>query len=134
MDGEKNIKIREENLLSSARKLKLGLKFTFQHGNDRKHTATATREWPRNEKKNVLEWSNQRSDLNPIENLWHDLKIVVHQRSPHNLTELEQFRSKEWENITQSRCAKLVETFPNTLTAVIAVKGASKNSRTMKHK
>ena len=31
MDGEKYRKIREENLLPSARKLKLGWKFTFQH-------------------------------------------------------------------------------------------------------
>ena len=35
-----------------------------------------------------------------------DLKIAVHQCSPQNLTEFEQFRTEEWENIVQSRCAK----------------------------
>ena len=45
IDGEKYRKIQEENLLSSARKLKLGRKFTFQHDNDPKHTAKATMEW-----------------------------------------------------------------------------------------
>ena len=69
--------------------------------------------------------ANQSPNLNQIENLWHDLKIAVHQRSPCNLTELEQFCTEEWENIAQSRCAKLVETYPNRLTAVMAVKGAS---------
>ena len=74
---------------------------------------------------NVLEWPSQSPDQNPIENLWHDLKIAVHLCSPHNLTEFEQFCPDEWENLAQSRCAKLRETYPNRLTAVIAVKGAS---------
>ena len=81
----------EENLLPSARKLKLGCKFSFQHDIDPKHAAKATLEWLRNKKMNVLEWPKQSTDLNPIENLQHDLKIAVHQRSPYNLTELEQF-------------------------------------------
>ena len=125
MDGAKYRKIPKENLLPSARKLKLGRKFTFQHDDDPKHTSKATLEWLRNKKINVLEWPSQSPDLNPIENLWHDLNIAVHQHSPHNLTELEQFCSEELANITQSRCAKLVETYPNRLTAVIAVTGAS---------
>ena len=124
MDGAKYRKILEENLLPSARKLKLGRKFTFQHDNNLKHTAKATLEWLRNKKK-ILEWLSQIPDLNSIENLWHDFKIAVHQHCPHNLTELEQFCTEEWANIAQSRCVKLVETYPNRLTAVIAVKGAS---------
>ena len=55
MDGAKYIKIREESLLPSARKLKLEWKFAFQHDNDLKHTAKATLEWLRNKKINVLE-------------------------------------------------------------------------------
>ena len=66
MDGAKYRKMRDENLLPSARKLKLGRKFTIQHDNDPKHTAKATLEWLRNKKINVLEWSSQSPDLNPI--------------------------------------------------------------------
>ena len=66
MDGEKYRKIREENLLPCARKLKLGRKFTFQHDNNPKHTTKATLEWLRNKKINVLEWLNQSLDLNTI--------------------------------------------------------------------
>ena len=50
MDEAKYRKIQEENLLPSARNLKLGWKFTFQHGNDPKHTAKATLEWLRQKK------------------------------------------------------------------------------------
>ena len=126
MDGAKYRKIIEENLLPSARKLNLGWTVTFQHDNDPKHKTKTALEWVRNKKINVLEWPSQSPDFNPIENLWHDLKIAVHQSSPPNLTELEQFCKEEWANIGQSRCAKFIDTCnPNRLTAVIAVKGAS---------
>ena len=65
-DGAKYRKIPEENLLPSARKLKLGWKFTFQHDNDPKHTTTATLEWLRNKKITVLEWPSQSHNHNPI--------------------------------------------------------------------
>ena len=114
MDGAKYREILEENLFQSARDLGLGRRFTFQQDNDPKHTAKATLEWFKNKNLNVLEWPSQSPDLNPIENLWQDLKIAVHQRSPSNLTELEQFCQEEWAKIAGSRCAKLVETYPKT--------------------
>ena len=113
--------VQNTDLLPSARKVKLGQKFTFQHDNDPKHTAKATLEWQRNKKITAFPWPRQSPNLNPIENLWHDLKIAVHQCSPRNLTELQQCCTEEWANIAQSRCAKLVDTYPNRLTAVIAV-------------
>ncbi len=42
MDGAKYRAILEENLLQSAKDLRLGWRFTFQHDNDPKHTARAT--------------------------------------------------------------------------------------------
>ncbi|MBN3280925.1 TCB1 transposase, partial [Polyodon spathula] len=125
MDGAKYRQILEENLFQSAKDLKLGRKFTFQQDNDPKHKAKATLEWLKNKKVNVLEWPSQSPDLNPIENLWKDLKTAVHKRSPSNLRELEQICQEEWAQIAPSRCAKLVETYPKRLAAVIAAKGAS---------
>jgi transposase len=55
---------------------------------------------------NVLEWPTQSPDLNPIENLWYDLKFAVHQWNPSNLKELEQFCLNEWEKIQLARCAR----------------------------
>ena len=50
MNGETYRKIREENLLPSARKLKLEQKLIFQHDNDPEHTAKATLEWLKDQK------------------------------------------------------------------------------------
>ena len=53
------------------------------------------------------------------------LKIAVHQRNPSNLKELEQFCLEEWAKIPVARCVKLIETYSNRLSAVIAAKVGS---------
>ena len=63
--------------------------------------------------------------MNPSEHLWRDLKIAVQQHSPTNLIELERICREEWEKLTKYRCAKLVESYPRRLEAVITAKGAS---------
>ncbi len=115
----------DENLLQSAQDLRLGRRFTFQQDNDPKHTAKITKECFHNNSVTVLEWPSQSPDLNPIEHLWRDLKMAVHQRLPSNLTELERICKEEWQRIPKSRCEKLVASFPKRLMAVLNQKGSS---------
>ena len=81
--------------------------------------------WLQNNYVKVLVWLSQSPDLNPIGNLWKDLKIAVHRPSPSNLTELEKICKEECEKIPKSRCAKLIQTYPRQRKAVITAKSAS---------
>lgn len=123
MDAAKYTQIT--NLHPSARQLKMDRSFTFQDNNDPKHTAKRTTEWLKGRKVNVLEWPSQSPDLNLRKCMDELMKRAVYRRSPRNLTELKHFCKEEWANVPQSRCAKLVKTFPNRLMAVITAKGDS---------
>ncbi len=100
-----------------------GPKVYLPQDNDPKHTAKITKEWLHNNSVTVLEWPSQSPDLNPIEHLWRDLKMAVHQRLPSNLTELERICKEEWQRIPKSRCEKLVAIFPKKTHGCIKSKG-----------
>ncbi|KAK3539900.1 hypothetical protein QTP70_017709 [Hemibagrus guttatus] len=91
-----------ENLLQSALDLRLGRWFIFQQDNNPKHTAKITKECLWDNSVNVHEWPSQSPDLKPIEHLWRDLKMAVHQRSPSNLMELERSCKEEWEKLPKN--------------------------------
>uniref|UniRef100_A0A8C1FTT5 Nuclear transcription factor, X-box binding 1 n=1 Tax=Cyprinus carpio carpio TaxID=630221 RepID=A0A8C1FTT5_CYPCA len=122
MNTAKYRDILDENLLQSAQDLRLGQRFTLQQDNGPKHTAKITKEWLHNNSVTVPERPSQSPDLNPIEHLWRDLKMAVHQHLP-SMTELERICKEEWQRIPKSRCEKLVASFPKRLMAVLDQKG-----------
>uniref|UniRef100_A0AAZ3QDH4 Tc1-like transposase DDE domain-containing protein n=1 Tax=Oncorhynchus tshawytscha TaxID=74940 RepID=A0AAZ3QDH4_ONCTS len=71
----------------------------------------------------VLEWISQSPDLNPIENLWAELKKHVRARRPTNLNQLHQLCQEEWAKIHPTYCGKHVEGYLKRLTQVKQFKG-----------
>jgi len=109
------VDILKQHLKTSVRKLKLGRKWVFQMDNDPKHTSKVVAKWLKDNKVKVLELPSQSPDLNPIENLWAELKKRVRTRRPTNLTwvtpALSGGMGQNSPNLLWEACGRLPEVF-----------------------
>ena len=70
-------KIPEEDLVHSAFHQTLGDQFTFQQDNNLKHKDKSTLELLTKKTVNIPEWPSYSFDLNLLENVLQDLKMVA---------------------------------------------------------
>jgi len=122
MDQNVYVDILETVMLPYA-EYKMPLLWVFQQDNDPKHTSRKARSWFETNRVNVLEWPAQSPDLNPIENLWSDVKKDVSKAKPKNNMDLWATVQVSWKNIPKERCQGLVDSMPRRCAAVLAAKG-----------
>lgn len=122
MDATAYVKILQEVMLPYAEE-EMPLKWIFMQDNDPKHTSRKAKNWFVENKVEVMNWPAQSPDLNPIENLWGDVKRAVSLSRPANKEELWRAVEAAWRAIPLERCRHLIESMPRRCKAVLKNKG-----------
>jgi hypothetical protein len=87
------------------------------------HKSYRSLEWFHNNGVSLVELPPHSPDLNPIENLWADLKRRVESRRPRSIQELKEIVNQEWENTSRLTCSNLVDSMHDRMLAVIEERG-----------
>ena len=81
----------------------------FMADNDPKHTSVHAREWLRDNSINWWRTPAESPDLNPIENLWHELKEFIRREvKPKTKGELVQGIKDFWVTVDRTKCCKYI--------------------------
>lgn len=99
----------------------------FQQDNARCHTSKSTMNWFERNAVQVFPHPPSSPDLNPMENIWAELKRRIRCRShlPTNAEELKQAVFEAWDSLTMEDTDKFVQSMPNRVQAVLAAKGGN---------
>ncbi|GET66874.1 IS630 family transposase [Rhizophagus irregularis DAOM 181602=DAOM 197198] len=97
----------------------------FQQDNAPIHTTKITKDWLKKNKIVVIDWPANFPDLNPIENIWKQLKDNIQSCKvfPRTVDELKVALSEEWENLDCSIFEEVVASMPQRINAVLEARG-----------
>ena len=126
LDSELMVDILKKHLLPSAKPLMNSMQkgmWYYQQDNDPKHKSKLVQGWLQQKGITCLDWPPYSPDLNPIENLWADLKRRVEEENARTTQELKAAVLKAWSETDDELIAKLVESMPRRLAAVHASQG-----------
>ena len=122
-DANKYVDILQHNLLSNAHRFFPSGQWWFQQDNAPQHTSIAARRWFHTHGVDCIDFPPLSPDLNPIENLWADVKQRLEARRSRTIQELEQHLKVVWESTSTTLLASLVHSMPARLAYVRANHG-----------
>ena len=98
----------------------------FMQDNDPKHSSNMTKEWLQNKSVNWWKTPAESPDLNPIENLWHELKEYVRwEIKPKTKEELIDGIQQFWETVDRAKCKKYIGHLRKVIPKVIELEGSA---------
>ena len=96
----------------------------FQQDNAPCHTSLSTRKFLEDNGVAVFKTPAESPDLNPIENLWHELKHYIRNTAkPRTKEELLQGIKAFWKTVTAEKCRRYIDHLRKVIPKVLEVKG-----------
>ena len=98
----------------------------FMQDNDPKHTSQVAKQFFTDRSVNWWPTPAESPDLNPIENLWHELKEFIRREvKPTTKDELVAGILRFWDTVTVEKCRKYIRHLHKVIPRVIEVDGAA---------
>ena len=123
LDSQRHRDILRHNLIPTFCQFSPHGPWIFQQDNVRFHTTPETITLLHEQGITFLEWPAWSPDLNPIENLWNDLKHRVYNRFPQTMEQLEQFIKEEWHLTNPTFIYRICCSMPDRLQLLLDNKG-----------
>ena len=96
----------------------------FMQDNDPKHTSRLAAGFFQDNNVNWWRTLPESPDLNPIENLWHEMKEFVHREvKPHSKDELISGIHQFWQSVTVEKCSQYIRHLRKVFPSVIREQG-----------
>ena len=92
--------------------------FPDQQDNDPKHKSKLVQKWLQTSGIDVMDWPSYLPDLNPIENLWADVKRRAEMDNSQDVESLRNALQKAWDETDKRLIKKLIESMPRRLQRV----------------
>jgi transposase len=115
LDARRYQSILALNLVSSAHQFWPKGHWWYQQDNWSVHTAGTSQVWFHNHGIDLIDWPAWSPDLNPIENLWNDLKRRVYAHYPKTMEELEYWIGIEWQATDVNFISHICRSMPKRL-------------------
>lgn len=123
LDSIKHRDILRHSLIPTFRQFFPAGPWMFQQDNVRFHTTPETITYLHEKGVTFLEWPPWSPDLNPIENLWNDLKRRVYNRYPQTMEQMEAIIKEEWQATDLNFISRICRSMPDRLQLLLDNEG-----------